>query len=56
MGEGLVVHQAAHGLDGTDDLFVCCFHIPTPGTSVTLLHDRGAVHTPQGTCLLVLLP
>ena len=55
MGKGLVVHQAAHGLDGTNDLLVCCLHVPTPGKSVTLLHDPGAVHTPQGTCTLVLL-
>ncbi len=48
MGEGLVVHQAAHGLDGTDDLLVCCLHIPTPReTCQTRVWPRCSAYTPK---------
>lgn len=35
MGEGLVVHQAPHCLDGRYDLLVCCFHIPAHPTTTS---------------------
>lgn len=35
MGEGLVIHQAAHGLNGCYDLLVCCLHISAHPTTLS---------------------